>query len=323
MLFYKELEEIIFNRHEIFESDELVILSGYLGPSPISMLEDLPLKTTVIYGMYGESGIANKLHEKLVDIDKSSSKVNIVYSNIPIHSKCYLWKWNNQVIHALVGSANFSTNGLKTPYREVLAETTRDTFRPLNNYVSKILSSAIPCTDHISKLLEIVAEDKAPYGKTPRTYLLSLVDRNGETPQKSGINWGHSGGNVSVGDAYLGISTKLIRETGFLFPPKKNKPKFDSPGSRPQRQNDSIEIIWDDGTTMEGLLEGSQPIEGIKYPKQISSSPRKNILGFYLRERLGLDAHEFVTSEHLEAYGRTDISISVQSEGVYYCDFSV
>jgi FAD/FMN-containing dehydrogenase len=47
------------------------------------------------------------------------------------------WKHNGEIVHALVGSANFSTNGLTTPYREILAETTRDTFKPLDDYITK------------------------------------------------------------------------------------------------------------------------------------------------------------------------------------------
>lgn len=323
MLFYKNLEDIIFNRHEIFESDELIVLSGYLGPKPVDMLNDLPIKSTVIYGMYGESGIGNKLHDKLVNIDEHSKKVEVVYSKIPIHSKCYLWKKNNRVIHALVGSANFSINGLKTPYREVLAETTRDTFDPLNDYVSMILRETIPCYDHVIDPSHTVNIANKQQSNEEELYTVSLLMRNGETPQKSGVNWGHGVGNVSQGDAYLPISTSIIREFSSLFPPKKAKPDFESPGSRTQRQNDSIEIIWDDGTTMEGLLEGTQLVEGISYPKQISSSPRKNILGIYLRKRLGLEPSVLVTAEHLKLYGRTNISISLQSEGVYFCDFSV
>lgn len=49
------------------------------------------------------------------------------------------------MVHALVGSANFSTNGLITPYKEVLAETTYDTFDALNQYAKMILDKAITC----------------------------------------------------------------------------------------------------------------------------------------------------------------------------------
>jgi hypothetical protein len=90
-----------------------------------------------------------------------------------------------------------------------------------------------------------------------------------------------------------------------------------------QRHNDSIEIIWDDGLTMEGLLEGSQPVEGVIYPKQISSFPIKAELGEYIRTRIGVPLGQPVRRHHLERYGRTDIEVSLLGDGVYKFDFSV
>ena len=48
MLFYRNLDEIVFNRNELLLCDELVIISGYVGPNPIRRLETLPIKSTVI-----------------------------------------------------------------------------------------------------------------------------------------------------------------------------------------------------------------------------------------------------------------------------------
>ena len=90
-----------------------------------------------------------------------------------------------------------------------------------------------------------------------------------------------------------------------------------------QRHNDAIEIIWDDGISMEGLLEGSQPIDGIIYPKQISSFPNKSELGEYFRRRLGVPFGQPVRRLHLNRYGRTDVAVSLINEGVYRFDFSV
>jgi len=42
MLFNTNLEEIIFHRHQTVPSNELVILSGYLGPNPVARLATLP-----------------------------------------------------------------------------------------------------------------------------------------------------------------------------------------------------------------------------------------------------------------------------------------
>jgi len=74
---------------------------------------------------------------------------------------------------------------------------------------------------------------------------------------------------------------------------------------------------------MEGLFEGSQPIDGVVYPKQISSFPVKSQLGEYIRNRIGVPLGQPVRRHHLEKYGRTDITISLLAEGVYKFDFSV
>ncbi len=73
---------------------------------------------------------------------------------------------------------------------------------------------------------------------------------------------------------------------------------------------------------MEGLLEGTYTMGGIVYPKQISSFPEKDILGKYIRKRLSLPEGARVTKADLERYGRTHVDVSLQSEGVYYFNFS-
>lgn len=76
---------------------------------------------------------------------------------------------------------------------------------------------------------------------------------------------------------------------------------------------------------MIGLLEGQQTktINGLVYPKQLSTSPSKSILGKYLRKRLGVDLNHMITKRDLLRYGRTSIDISLVGEGIYYLDFSV
>jgi hypothetical protein len=92
---------------------------------------------------------------------------------------------------------------------------------------------------------------------------------------------------------------------------------------RMHRHNDSIEIIWDDGVCMDGLFFGNQTIDGIMYPKQVGSFPHYAEMGKYLRKRLKVPSEQPVRRFHLDSYGRTDIGISLISEGVYKFDFSV
>ncbi len=316
MLYTKNLEDIIFHRHEFHNTDELIVLSGYLGPKPVRKLESLPLTSKVIYGMYGSEGIKPSLHNSLKTIQNSVNNLDIFYSQLPIHSKCYVWRKNNEIVHALLGSANFSVNGLTTPFREILAETTFDTFQPLNEYIQHILNHSISCLELGDESIITEIEENAFCNTT-------LLGKDGEVQNFAGLNWGQNLRNhTTPNDAYIAIRTSQIRNYPNLFQPKQFTPLFDTRG-RMRRHNDSIEIIWDDGVTMEGLFEGSQPIDNIIYPKQISSFPQKSELGEYIRNRINVPLGQPVRRHHLEKYGRLDIKISLLGDGVYKFDFSV
>jgi hypothetical protein len=317
MLYTQNLEELIFHRHEMHETDELIVLSGYLGPRPVARLEELPFNSTVIYGMYGSEGIRPSLHNSLTNIQGDVDNLNIFYSNLPVHSKCYVWRRRGEIIHALLGSANFSVNGLTTPFREVLAETTFDTFQPLNEYISHVLNNSISCLE-VGMERVVEAREQIDYCD------MSLLANDGEVQNAAGLNWGQNPRNhTTPNDAYIAIRTRYIRDFPNLFQPKQMNPLHTDNRGRMRRHNDSVEIIWDDGLTMEGLLEGSQPIDGIIYPKQISSFPSKAQLGEYIRTRIGVPLGQPVRRHHLEGYGRTDIRISLLGDGVYKFDFSV
>ena len=337
MLFSQNLDKIVFTRNQLFKCDELVILSGYVGPTPIHNLESLPIKSTVIYGMYGCDGIQKRLHDSLVAENKNLTKVDILYSSMPVHSKCYIWKYKGEVVHALVGSANFSINGLTTPLKEVLAETTVDTFEPLDQYVKLILSKAIKCEEAVVKenKRHHHGEDDLPateYDKDVCRMPLYITENGTPTvPLQSGINWGLAkltGSHVNINDAYIRIGADLIEHYPDFFPKKQECPSEGTEiGREGHRHNDNIEILWDDGTTMTGLLEGSVPkrFNGIRelYPKQISTTPSKSELGKYLRGRMGIAEGKPITYADLQKYGRTSIDVSLQGEGIYYFDFSV
>lgn len=336
MLFYRDLENIIFTRNQLFKCDEIVVLSGYVGPTPVRRLQTLPLKSTVIYGMYGCDGIQRSLHNALVEENKVLNNVDILYSTVPVHSKCYIWKYKGDVVHALIGSANFSTNGLTTPFKEVLAETTVDTFDPLNEYLKMVLGKSIVCDDAVVKenkkrFFKGEQEEKV-YDKYVCSMPLYKVENGIKVvPPLSGLNWGIaklSGSHVNINDAEIRITADLIEHYPEMFPKKQTSPTEGTEVSRKgHRHNDNIEIIWDDGITMTGLLEGSVPktINGKKelYPKQISTTPRKSELGKYIRNRMGIAEGQTITMADLERYGRTTIDVSLQGEGIYYFDFSV
>lgn len=335
MLFNQNLDKIIFTKEQLIKCDELVILSGYVGPNPIHKLQELRINSTVIYGMYGAEGIQQSLHDALIKENNISTKVNILYSTIPVHSKCYIWKNKGEIVSALIGSANFSINGLTTPFKEVLADATSDTFAPLEDYLKLVLAKSIICNNAAAKKnkkrYETISKTEKNYNKDICSMPLYITERNGKkiVPERSGINWGlakFNGSHVNINDAYIAIGADLVKHYPDLFPQKSEVPIMDS-GKKGHRHNDSIEILWDDGTSMMGLLEGNRTenVNGQKilYPKQISSVPKKALLGKYLRKRMDISEGKYISYEDLERYGRTTIDVSLQGEGVYYFDFSV
>lgn len=323
MLYYDNLEDIIFDRHNTYEADELIIISGYLGPYPVGRLEEMPFDTTVVYGMYPAHGIGERLHSSLTGMQNRIANINILYSGLQVHAKCYIWKKNGEIVHALIGSANFSSNGLRSPYREVLTEADSSTYAELDIYMTSVLDGATPCLDVIIAA-GVPRQPQQVYTRTTDYCRMTLLDpRTGETPSTSGLNWGQNPENhTTKNDAYIPVRAGHIRTYSDIFLPKSDFSSI-SQGGRVQRHNDAIEMLWDDGTVMNGLFEGNYEIQDVNYPKQISSFPEKSILGTYIRNRIGVDSEAFVNTQDLIDYGRTHIDISLLEEGIYYLDFSV
>ena len=336
MLYYDNLYNLVFCRHELIRCDELVVISGYVGPAPVHRTKEIPLKTTVVYGMYASDGIHKSLYSSLVKEQDEIPNLDVLCSTMPVHTKAYMWLYKGDVVHALVGSANFSLNGLTTPYKETLAETTADTFRPLEVYKDLVISRCISCKEaSVRKTAAQKAVQQKWEGYDPDVCSLPLyILKEGEkvVPDASGINWGMAkltGSHVNINDAYIPIPADCADHYPQIFPAKQSAPvNLASVYREGHRHNDTIEVIWDDGTEMTALLEGTrvrQDENGNKiwYPKQIASSPSKAILGKYLRNRMNIPEGQAITYEDFGRYGRDNISISLQGEGVYYFDFSV
>ena len=87
-MFSTNLENIVFNRHTHCNADELLIITGYIGPDPFTNLKNLPLDCHVIYGMYGADSIGEKLHNSLKKINSSLTNTDLFYS-----PKNLYWKY--------------------------------------------------------------------------------------------------------------------------------------------------------------------------------------------------------------------------------------
>lgn len=323
MLYYKSLYSQIFDRYPK-DADELKILTGYVGPTPIADLQSLGLKTTVIFGLFNENR-KRTLHDQLVKLHRPDNQ--ILYPEILSHSKCYVWLKNGVPIRALVGSANFSSNGLNNDYREVLFEVDERQASVVNGYIDIIAHSARACTDIDPATTFVETKAQAVARALEENYesgvaKLSLLTNKGEMPPKSGLNWGMSeDSNVRPNDAYIAIRKANIRLHTDVFSPRHELPPGES-----SRGNltEVVELLWDDGTVMQARFEGTQSIAELgdqKYPKQLASFPNKDILGKYLRKRLGVAEGQPVTKSDLLHYGSTEVQLRLIEEGVYSAKF--
>lgn len=329
MLFFDNLDKIIYERHKLIKCDDIIILSGYVGPAPIKRISEYPIHTTIIYGMYACDGIGEALHNELIKYD-THNNIDIYYSKVPVHSKIYMWRFKGEVVYALVGSANFSTHGLTIPYKEILAETTSDTLSKLGEYYQYIQEKCVRCTNAVfcpqRKKLQTIQNVSFSSEKCSLPLYITKYGID-QVPASSGLNWGMAklnGSHVNIDDAYIAIPAEAIEIFPNLFPKKQAEPKnINNIKRRGHRDNDPIDIIWDDGTTMTGLLEGTRNVGNYEYPKQIATTPSKSILGKYLRTRMNISSGKQISLQDLDNYGRRTIDISLQGEGVYFFDFSV
>ncbi len=143
---------------------------------------------------------------------------------------------------------------------------------------------------------------------------LTLLTSKATMHNTGGLNWGSNKKNHTRKlDAYIPIHIKTVR----------NNPGFFSPKRDP---NPVVTIVWDDGVRMYCKFEGTLPDRraNLKYPKQISSFPHKDILGKYFRKRLGITGFRRVFLHDLTTYGRSDIDLVYDPvANVYNADFHV
>lgn len=310
----KSLKQIVFQRHDIYPSDELNILSGYIGSSVIEDLGDLKINVKIIFGLAREKKLNKVFYNDLCKLD--SGNTQIYCPDILSHAKIYIWRNRGEVVYVLNGSANFSNSGLVTPNREVLSEVNRESFKEFETYYDRIFKSSV----RVNKvdLNKFGSKENKNSGTSSTVALDPGICVTGSLfEQASKINWGHGNAHTNPRDAYIPIRKQDIVNYPQLFPEK-----ADNKGLR-YNDNAPIEILWDDGERMAALLEGSSIIDGLRYPNKISSFKPKRIMGDYLRRRMGLTEGKFVTRQMFENYGRDNISISLLGEGVYFMDFSV
>lgn len=338
-------------------SDKVDIISGFTTPDTIDEIASTGKNVEFIYGMYPSSGITEKTLEKLREIDKKFTTLDIrVATDYHVHTKCYLFYSNGQVFNALVGSANCSRPGLESEKNcEMLVEmnmaelSSNAYLSRLQTYYTEVYKTSLNCQDSSIIARGIKTKGKRskkrhiPITGNPRVALLPLYsfDAKGRkyVPKASGLNWGLQGGHSRKGagyaEAYIPITGEIVDNYPLMIPSFPSA-RVTTTG-KSTRRYDSITVLWDDLTVMEMLFEGNgveRPTRSrpagtpyFAYPKQLTSGTATGgggaELGEYIRKRLGVSPRKVITMADLRKYGRDTIQLSYISPNYYEADFSV
>lgn len=297
------------------ENNELIIIAGYASANMLSWyikkLNDLHknIKVKLIVGMTRTDGIAMTDHNSYKKMcENNNVEVSYVYQNKSVHSKIYIWLKNGKIGKIYVGSVDFTQSGFSNSqketivevddhykdsiycfFREVIKDTVYCTVNDIDNYVN--IHAIESRFEKNNKLKDDIEENDMESIK------LSLLTANGEIPQKSGINWGQRPGR-NKNQAYIALPSKIAR-SGF-FPLGK----------------EHFTVITDDQKEL--ILRVEQEND-----KAITTPLGNQLLGEYLRGRLGVKEGEFITKNMLLNYGRTDITFYKIDDENYYLDFSI
>ena len=304
----KLFRQVLLDPAKDFHGGKLRIVSGFatanMADRHMECLSKLKTDISIdlIVGMTAGQGIEEAQHSAFCKLSTSKSwKLNFqcqyVSDRPPVHAKTYVWvDRNGDPKLAFCGSANYTLSGFGKGQIEFMSATD-----PLvaNQFYGHILKSSIDCNNpNIENLVQLLpSQERLRRGGDLETVKLPLLDSDtGETPRRSGINWGQRDSR-NRNQAYINIPAP-IRKTGF-FP----------------EHSEQFTVLTDDGVSFicARLQEGG---------KGIHTTQDNSILGAYLRKRLGVASGEYVTKEHLMEYGRTDVTFGKIDSETYLLDFS-
>lgn len=304
-------------------ADELLIVSGYATSAMAfrHMHDILGLRETfhvrLVVGMAVQEGIALSNHsgfKKLMN-DDFRDKFECLYLTVPpaAHTKLYTWRRDSRPLTAFIGSANYTQVAFGTARREAMTSCDPAS---ADAYCRYLAQSAVACNHPESE--EVISILRDPMYRRSRIARpedditathdfeleglehvdVSLLDRRGRLPTRSGLNWGQRPEyNREPNQGYIRLPATVYR-TGF----------FPEPGEH-------FTVRTDDGKT---FICARAQANG----KAIECPHNNSIIGEYFRRRLGLQSGQLVSIEHLRSYGRTDVRFYKIDDETYYMHFS-
>ena len=166
----------------------------------------------------------------------------------------------------------------------------------VTQFQASVLRSTADCLDSDIKNKVALTETRQIADSASETVTLSLLNRRtGDTPSRSGINWGQRASR-DRNQAYINIPADIGR-SGF-FP----------------NRFEQFTVLTDDGDSfiMVRAQDGG---------KGLHTTQNNALLGEYLRARMRVPSGHYVTRQHLVEYGRTDVTLTKIDDETYLLDF--
>ncbi len=314
--------------------NKLLVVSGYassaMGFHHLNALRAEGKRPTIelIYGMAKSDGVKKSDHEGFLSLARQDFpgqfSCRYLRSGEPVHAKVYIWCEDDKPILSFTGSANYTQMALvNSQRREVLTgcdpRRAYDYYKSLapdaldcqNNRITDFISINLKAnrfleqtelpkrsnTDDTKNPIHVITDSKSQFINMENTSV-SLVDKNGTVPRRSGLNWGQRPElRRNPNQAYLSLSAGLCRASFF-----------------PER-GVHFTVLTDDNKIIQ-CVRAQDNGKGIETPHDNSE------IGLYIRKRLGLPGGALVTASDLERYGRTTIDFYKIDDENFYMDFS-
>jgi hypothetical protein len=290
--------------------NELSVVSGYASATFANrhLTEVDSFKLNLIIGMPSKRN-DHLGFLSLYDKFKGRFQGYYLQGSPPIHSKVYAWQKKNDAI-GYSGSANYTQPGFFE--REQINQITSDNPNEILDFYKSILSRCVDIRDYdfSDKELDLtpiefvhVAGSVMPGGivwEVPNKRVrISFLDRRGNVPQRSGLNWGQRPEvRREPNQAYLSLKGDS-RNEGFL-----------------PILGDTFTLVTDDNHTMDCVVAQDGR-------KAIHSTLNNSEIGRYIRTRIGVPLGNPVSLDDLVRYGRTDFTIEKLDEETFFLDLRV
>jgi len=306
--------------------DRLCIVSGYATAAmTFHHFQELHrrergVNISLIVGMCPQDGLSKSNHRAFQDLMSNSYaghfECSYLINHPPVHSKIYCWLRGDEPAHGYIGSANYTQTAFSKAQREAM---TLCSPRQSLEYFQKLLPQTIYCTHADAGDLIQIYNDRY-FRRSPAAHLqdetrpapdlvadytglpfarLTLLDRQGRLPLRSGLNWGQRPEvRREPNQAYIKMPSNVY-STDF-FPPR----------------TVHFTVLTDDNKV---LICARAQDNG----KAIHTPHNNSLIGEYFRNRLGLPNGAPVTLADLQRYGRTDVVFYKIDDETYFMDFSV